>query len=103
MSDTEKTYPYEEGENIVLGPGIFATKDRKVLNWDGVNYVPQAAVNLHPELKAYKVGEIVEALKAGDWLTGHITSIGFDGSPIYVHTERGPVTVASTRMIRKLA
>jgi hypothetical protein len=34
-------YPREEGDVIVIGPGCFAARDRSVLNWDGVNYVPQ--------------------------------------------------------------
>lgn len=40
---TDKPYPYEEGDFIVIGPGCFAAKDRSVLNWEGVNYVPQDA------------------------------------------------------------
>lgn len=38
---TEPTYPYEEGEFIVIGPACFSAKDESVLNWKGVNYVPQ--------------------------------------------------------------
>jgi hypothetical protein len=31
-------YPYAEGDCIVLGPEIFASKDGSVLNWKGENY-----------------------------------------------------------------
>lgn len=34
-------YPREEGDFIIIGPECFATKDGSVLNWKGVNYVPQ--------------------------------------------------------------
>lgn len=34
-------YPYEEGDTVVIGPGCFASRDRKVLSWQGENYVPQ--------------------------------------------------------------
>jgi len=43
MENNEKAYPYTDGEVIVLGPRIFASIDRKVINWEGVNYVPQPA------------------------------------------------------------
>lgn len=33
-----KKYPYSEGSTIVLGPEVFASKDRKVLCWQGENY-----------------------------------------------------------------
>lgn len=39
-----KTYPYESGDVLVLGPGIFASLgDAKVINWLGENYVPQGS------------------------------------------------------------
>lgn len=47
---TDKTYPHEEGDTIVIGPECFATKDGSVLCWQGVNYVPQMADAFnHPE------------------------------------------------------
>lgn len=69
---------------------------------DGVVYVIQKPVDLHPTLDKYKVGERVDVLKHGDWVTGHITSKERGGSLIYVHTEKGPASVGSTRMIRKI-
>lgn len=39
--EQQPTYPHADGEFTVLGPGVFASEDRAVLNWDGVNYVPQ--------------------------------------------------------------
>lgn len=47
MSDTDETppkeYPYEDelGPHIIIGPECFALSDASVLNWKGVNYVPQ--------------------------------------------------------------
>lgn len=38
---TESTYPYEDGGCIIIGPQCFSAKDESVLNWKGVNYVPQ--------------------------------------------------------------
>lgn len=35
---SQKEYPYEEGDTIVLGPEIFASKDRSVISWQGENY-----------------------------------------------------------------
>lgn len=32
------TYPYEEGDFIVIGPEAFSDKDRKVISWQGANY-----------------------------------------------------------------
>lgn len=36
-----REYPIEEGDVILLGPECFVSKDGSVLNWKGVNYVPQ--------------------------------------------------------------
>ncbi|HMG45658.1 MAG TPA: hypothetical protein VK611_30290 [Acidimicrobiales bacterium] len=35
------TYPHEDGDTIVLGPEIFATKDGSVISWKGENYSRQ--------------------------------------------------------------
>lgn len=40
MSD-QPEYPYDEGDVTVIGPRCFANRDGSVLNWGGVNYVPQ--------------------------------------------------------------
>lgn len=32
------TYPYSEGDNVVLGPEVFASGDERVVCWKGVNY-----------------------------------------------------------------
>jgi hypothetical protein len=34
-------YPRDEGDVTIIGPECFAAKDGSVLNWRGVNYVPQ--------------------------------------------------------------
>lgn len=41
---TSSEYPYPEGDTIVIGPQCFASKDGQVLNWRGVNFVPQGTV-----------------------------------------------------------
>jgi hypothetical protein len=39
--EEEKTYPYESGDVIVLGPETFVSKDGKTLSYKGENYIPQ--------------------------------------------------------------
>lgn len=96
-------YPREEGENIVLGPGIFSSKDRSVLNWDGVNYVPQKSVPEILPLKDYKVRDNVEVLVIGDWYPGVVTEVNKGHHYLNVHTDRkGPVTIGSVHAIRKV-
>lgn len=36
---TQPTYPYIDGDVVVLGPEVFATPDSKVISWKGQNYV----------------------------------------------------------------
>lgn len=36
------TYPYVNGDVVVLGPEIFVSNDGKVICWKGKNYVAQA-------------------------------------------------------------
>lgn len=96
-----KVYPFEDGDVVVLGPEIFSAKDGSVLNWKGVNYVPQKAKDLQPkELKAYTVGEAVEVQKFGNWVPGRITSK--QAGILNVDTEFGPVGVGSYHIIRKV-
>lgn len=58
---------------------------------------------VQPPLKEYKDGEPVEVIKNGDWLPGHITSRDKTSGHLHIHTARGPVTVGSTHVVRKLA
>jgi hypothetical protein len=101
--DVSVDYPRLEGDTIVLGPGIFASTDESVINWRGVNYIPQEAESPHPPLKSYKDGEQVEAFKNGSWLPGHITSRDKVSGHLHIHTERGPVTIATSNGVRKLS
>lgn len=103
--DSSVDYPRlsEDGTTIVLGPEIFASADETVINWKGQNYVPQQAKNLQPPLKNYGDGERVEVFKNGSWLAGHITSRDKVSGHLHVHTDRGPVTVASSHGVRKLS
>jgi len=100
--DASVDYPRLEGDTIVLGPEIFASTDEKVINWKGRNYVPQPEKNPQPPLKEYRQGEEVEAMKNGDWLKGRISTIDKGSHWLHVDTERGPVTIASSAMVRKL-
>lgn len=34
------TYPYRNGDVLVLGPEIFVDQDNETINWKGVNYTP---------------------------------------------------------------
>lgn len=96
-------FPYKEGDSIVLGPEVFVTQDGSVLNWRGQNYVPQIETEAtDPELKDYKLGEKIQVIKNGDWMNGFIQSRDPGNGPLHVFTERGPVTVASTSMIRRI-
>ncbi|MFE9906438.1 hypothetical protein [Streptomyces achromogenes] len=40
MTD-QQHYPHQDGDVTVLGPRVFVTNDGAVINWRGVNYVPQ--------------------------------------------------------------
>ncbi|MFD6361862.1 hypothetical protein ACFWFX_18720 [Streptomyces roseolus] len=35
------TYPFHDGDVTVLGPTVVASRDGRVLNWGGVNYLRQ--------------------------------------------------------------
>lgn len=55
----------------------------------------------HP-LSAYKDGEHVQVIKDGDWMPGVINGVEKRLGLLYVHTERGPVSIASNKFIRKV-
>ncbi len=38
--DPPPVFPYEEGDVLVLGPGVIASKDGKVISWRGQNFEP---------------------------------------------------------------
>jgi hypothetical protein len=42
------SYPYEDGDVIVLGPECFVTRDGATLSWKGVNFVPQKYNDTRP-------------------------------------------------------
>lgn len=97
-----KVYPYEDNDITHLGPDVSVTHDGALLHYNGVIYVPQKAVDLQPkDLTKYKVGEFVEVQKQGLWLPGRISSK--QAGQLNVDTERGPVTVLSYHIIRKVA
>lgn len=55
-------------------------------------------------LADYKLGEQVEVFspKAGDFIKGFIQTRDKGSGHLHVHTDRGPVTVATVNYIRKL-
>jgi hypothetical protein len=53
----------------------------------------------HPPLRAYTVGESVYVLKNGDSIPGKVAELSSFG--VQVDTDRGPVTIANTRGIKK--
>ena len=58
-------YPRERGDVIDLGPGVFAARDRRLLCWEGENYVPQLDVivaNNAADAAAEAVGAMAQKL-----------------------------------------
>lgn len=69
-----------------------------------LGYTKKPGFDPHPSLKEYKQGEFVEVQKDGRWVAGKVTGIEKGSSLLlYVDSERGPRTVASTYVIRKVA
>lgn len=114
MTDNDKSYPFDDGDFIVLGPEIFTGQPGSpadgVISWKGENFYrthdgkPPVVKekDLQPKtLSVYKVGEEVEVDKNGVWMRGRISSI--QAGTLNVDTERGPVAVGSYHRIRKLA
>lgn len=56
----------------------------------------------HPVLKNYAVQEQVIVLRNGDWTPAVVTDKNPEGTMLNVFTERGPLTIMSTRNIQKL-
>lgn len=54
------------------------------------------------KLSSYQLGEQVEVVALGEWFPGVVNGVEHKLHLVYVHTERGPVTVASDRGIRPL-
>lgn len=99
--DKRPTYPYEDNDITHLSPDVSVTHDGAWLYYNGVIYVPQQAKDLQPQdLKKYSIGEHVEVQKNGDWHPGVISSK--QAGHLDVDTARGPVTVMSYHIIRKV-
>lgn len=107
-----KTYPYEDGEVLVLGPELFigqpGTPGEGVISYQGENFyrtldgkppVAPAPV-VEKKLSEYSSGDIVDVIKDGEWRVGSVNGVEKKLGMVYVHTDRGPVTVASMRNIR---
>lgn len=99
-------YPKQDGDFLVLGPEIFTggpdNESNSVISWKGENYIRQQIAPIQASLKSYLQDEKVMVLKHGDWLPGKVSSIDKVSHHLHVETERGPVTIASPRNIRKL-
>lgn len=52
------------------------------------------------KLTEYASGDIVDVIKDGEWRVGSVNGVEKKLGMVYVHTDRGPVTVASMRNIR---
>lgn len=99
--DPSVDYPHQSGEFNVLGPEIFTDLAGTVISWKGVNYYPRAESTIAtPSLKTYNEGQLVEVLRGGDWIPGRVSSRDKVSNHVHVDTERGPVTIASTRYIK---
>lgn len=96
-------YPFESGDALVLGPELISQPDGSVISWKGQNYVPQAEAK-KLTLKDFKDGEKVEVFsaKAGDFIPGFIQDRDKVSGHLHVHTDRGPVTIATANYIRKV-
>jgi hypothetical protein len=60
-------YPHDSGDDIVLGPQVFVSRDESVLNWKGRNYVPQSradVANIAADAAAEAVGAMADKLSA---------------------------------------
>lgn len=99
--NARKVYPYEDGDFLVLGPEIFTKiDDQSAIMYKGVAYGIKQRDLQPKDLKKYDVGELVEVQKNAAWLPGRISSKS--AGALNVDTERGPVTVMSYHIIRKV-
>jgi len=107
LAEARQNYPRPDGDFIVLGPEIFTgaegTVGAGIICWKGQNFVPQeTSAAQDTPLKEYKSGDAVTVLKNGDWLPGIVSEKDKVSNILHVNTERGPVTIASTRFIKRL-
>lgn len=101
MSDTAP-----ETSNDVA-PEDQAEKDRaRIAELEAQLAERDAAAVVAPEspkarkLSEYKNGDQIEVVKDGDWKAGFVTGVEKKLGLVYVHTDRGPVTVANAINIR---
>lgn len=78
-----------------LGAGELA-EALGALGWTKAPVAPE-----HPPLRSYKVGQLVSAVRNGEWLEGVISEIDPFGT--HVQTDRGPVTIAKDALIKPRA
>jgi len=66
--EAEPSYPYGEGDTLVLGPECFVSQDGKMLCWRGVNYVQQSdeiVMGSDEIAPGITLNEAIEALRKG--------------------------------------
>lgn len=114
MTDTTApTYPHEDGDTIVLGPELFigkpGTPGEGVISYQGENFYrthdgkPPVAPVVHvKKLSEYSSGDAVQVIKDGDWRDGFVNGVEKKLGMVYVHTDRGPVTIQNAASIREI-
>lgn len=102
MTDIEYTKPVEvdEPEKASASEMVYDEKTDSILR-DGKTYVLKTYDDPHPKLATYKEGTAVEVMRQGSWVVGFVQGREKNLNLLYVHTDRGPVTIASRTMIRK--
>ena len=108
MTDNKDTKPVETEETVetdkpVKDSAIEMVYDEKTdsILRDGKTYVLKTDDDPHPKLATYKEGTAVEVMRQGSWVVGFVQGREKNLNLLYVHTDRGPVTIASRTMIRK--
>lgn len=95
---TNKTYPYREGDAIVLGPEVIATPDEAVINWKGENYMPPMTVL---DDNTREVERLREAVRAELTHGGIRDRIAQETAVLGAESEQGsPVRRAAERLDR---
>lgn len=97
MSDTTPT----TAPLVPASPEMTYDAETDCIVRDGVTYVRQPAPR-QLSLKEFSSGMSVQVMKDGSWVPGIVHSFDRRVNLLYVHTNRGPVTVAAATNIRPL-
>lgn len=81
-----------------------ATEDtdiaRRVQEGIAAELEARKAAAVMKSVASYNSGDVVDVIKDGEWRKGTVNGVEKKLGMVYVHTERGPVTIASARSIR---